>query len=128
MCRMKNKFFQELYLDRKQKLKLVELLLIVGSLMTAFQLPTDLRWMFPIFALFSILYHISIESKKEQVLSMSAVMISISFTGIITYNLGIGIWALTPQIGILYVSTALVIMAYYLFFAYLIYTALAKNK
>ena len=80
-------------LNVKEKSKLIEILLIVGALLTAFQLPINLIWIFMLFVILAIVYFILIQHhhKESIVLNLIAFFTSLCFSGIVVYHLGFSI-------------------------------------
>ena len=119
---------ERLYLERERKIKLIEILLIVGSFLAAFQLPTNMIWIFMIFILFALVYYILIQSgakESDAVVRMSAILISFPFIAIVTYNLGVSLVKTFPEISLI---TMLLVAIYYVVFGMLLTLALTKTK
>ena len=73
-------------LDVSQRTKLIEILLIVGSIVAAFKIPTSMIWVFMLFVLFSVLYYILLIQKEKDfssLLSFISAFVSASFVGIV---------------------------------------------
>jgi len=85
-------------LDKSQKTKLIEILLIVGSIVAAFKIPASLIWIFMLFVLCSILYYIVIQKEGENIsfISIISAFISGSFVGIIIYNFAVSLMGMYP--------------------------------
>jgi len=127
----KEAFFLEEY---EQKAKLIELLIIIGTLIFAFKIPEELNFPFLIFLSFSILYFIVIQKKEDAIqeyvtqINVLAVIVSASFSGILAYSMGVAgtnnISILSLKIG----SFVVMYVVYSLFFTAIIWSALsAKN-
>ncbi|MCX6667934.1 MAG: hypothetical protein NTV74_06860 [Euryarchaeota archaeon] len=116
-------------LTNKQKSNLIEVLLIVGSILSALQLPKNLIWIFMLFVISSIVYFILIQKEiKGYKLSdyLLVVFVSLCFSGIVSYELGfsIGIMLSSQYIIITYFVT----IVYYLLLAWIVYMALRMGK
>ena len=82
-----------------QKLKFIEILLIVGAIISAFQLPLEMIWIFMLFVLFSLLYYIYLqrEDKSIRVFNFFAVFVATYFSGIFTYLFSVSLLTVTIQ-------------------------------
>ena len=116
----------------RQRTKLIEILLIVGSIVAAFKIPTRMVWLFMFFALFAILYYILIQKENDfsPLLSLSSLLVSASFVGIVIFNMAsslISTYLKDIVITFRFVLGAIlgfVLCIYYVFFTYVIYRAL----
>jgi hypothetical protein len=121
----------DIHLDKDKKIKLIELLLIVGAILAAFNLPPQHILLFMLFVLFSIWYYIEVQTGNETglILTIIAAFVATSFVGIITYNIVIclidSIYNVSNLISIIFVL--IISIVYYLFFSYLIFIALTRN-
>ena len=84
-------------LDTSQRTKLIEILLIVGSIVAAFKMPTKMIWLFMLFFLCSILYYIIIQKETGDTtptpfLAVISIVISASFVGIIVFNFALSLF------------------------------------
>lgn len=116
------KLLNRFNLDIEGQKKLIELLLIVGSILVALKLPDSMIWIFMIFVLTAIYYFISIkkDSKPDRLLSL---IVSCTFSGIVTallfMNINVPIFFLYPKI--------ILFTIYYVFFTIIIWIALIKR-
>ncbi len=113
------------YLNVNQKMKLIEILLIVGSILAAFKIPSDMIWLFMIFILFSILYYIHIQQKKVGHLELTSIFVSASFVGIITYNFAVSVITAAPNYFDFWIIVTLI---YYFLFTGLLYRVLTNKR
>jgi len=107
-------------LDIKEKSKLIEILLIVGALLVALQLPKILIWIFMLFVIFAIVYFISIQHhhKESIILNIIAFFTSLCFSGIVAYLLAFSVgmasenrYGIFPQIvALVYILTLTAIL------------------
>ena len=105
-----------------QRTKLIEILLIVGSIIVAFKIPTSMIWLFMFFVLFSIVYYIlNLQEEKGPIMGTLSVAISAFFVGIISYNLGISLITGNPEYALIYEVLTII---YYFLFTFIIYKAL----
>ena len=72
-----------------RRMQLIEILLIVGSIMAAFNKSPIIIALFMLFVLFSILYYIFVQKEKENFsyIGITSTIVSSSFVVIIIYNL-----------------------------------------
>ena len=109
-------------LDTEGQLKLIEILLIVGSILVALKLPDSMIWIFMLFVLMAIFYYITIkkDSKPNRLIPF---FVSCTFSGIVTtilfLNMNIPIFFLYPKI--------ILFTIYYVFFTIIIWIALIKR-
>lgn len=135
------------YLDNPEdKKRLIELLLIVGSLVVAFKTPDDLigrsiaikgstiTWSFMVFALFSILYFILIQAKikdhvkKIELINKSSFVVSIFFSVIMASILAL---STAKDITIQLIEAGaylLIFFIYWLTFTFILWAALREKK
>lgn len=131
-----NDIFKAVTLEDNQKLPLIELLLVIGSLLAGFNLEKSWIWMYPLFALFSILYFIIIqkpiqnENQKHAILFVSFI-IAVFFSGLLTGNIFLSIpkaQNLSPCLGWLYaILILLVFWLYFIFLTLILLVALKKD-
>src|SRR3989344_3732728 len=78
-----------IYLDTNQKLKLIEILLIVGSILVAFN-PTTLSILFPLFLVFAITHYIGLQAKIKSIITSYILsgLIAFCFVGSLSSLLG----------------------------------------
>lgn len=116
-----------LCLTTEQKKKLIEILLLVGAILAAFNLPAGMIWIFMLFAIFSVIYYILLSNGKIQKPEFKSagyifsIIIATAFAGVVTYTLAINAVKGSPKYGILMLFMAAV---YYIAFAYCIHKAL----
>lgn len=134
----KTKF--QFQLDISQRTKLIEILLIVGSIVAAFKIPTKMLWLFMLFVLLSILYYILIQKEKDfsNLLDVTSIFVSASFVGIVIYNFAISLismledfvitFGFAPGVVVLGVVLGVLISIYYVFFTFIIYKALRPSN
>ncbi len=123
--------FKGIYLDKKGKEKLIEILLIIGSILAAFgypEFPVDLVWIFMLFLLMSISYYIFLQSPKKnpKLMLFISAFISLMFSSIIVYNIATSL-ILSNKLNLnpgLIMVIAVVSVIYYLIFSFLITAAL----
>lgn len=110
-------------LDDKYKSRLIEILLIIGGILGAFQLGAIMLPFFIIFLISSVLYYISIHSQngKKRFYWSSSTFVSLTFSGVVSSILGT---ALVEFYGT-YIAYIISII-YYGFFAFILYLALYK--
>ncbi len=84
---------------KAQKIKLIEILLIVGSLIAAFKLPTNMVWVFMLFAICSIIYYIFIQTpiRKHSIMMPLSACVSFTFVAIVTSHLIVSLIESSPQ-------------------------------
>ena len=115
-------------LKRDQKVNLLEMLLIVGSIIAAFQLPSSMIWMFMFFAFMAILYYISLqagENLRTTYMKSVSILTSASFVGVLSFQFGVSVINTFPN----YVIPFLILtFIYYVVFTGIIYEALTKEK
>ena len=120
--------FENINLEKKQKIKLIELLLLVGSILVAFKSQPDaLGWVFMFFIFFSIVYYIFIQKdifKPNIIANLIPIMIAVTFSTILNVNLfvsfGKEIISLSPTF------MAILYTGYYLVLSFIISAALMK--
>ena len=114
-------------LDDSRKEKLVEVLLVMGSILAAFTLPQSLIWMFMIFILMSILYLIFFKEpnmKGSNLFLVISAFVSFTFIGIVVYNFGVSLINSYPQFAYIYLILTIL---YYVIFGAILTAALYKN-
>jgi hypothetical protein len=115
-------------LDDSRKEKLIEILLITGSILTALNLPSEMIFIFTLFLFMSILYYISFRDKRIKnsiyIQAISAV-VSYSFIGVLASIFGISLIRSSPQLADM---SIIITIAYYVFFGALLTTVLSKSK
>ncbi len=77
-----------IYLTNAKKERLIEFLLIVGSIVATLNLPARMHWVFMLFITGSVLYYVLLQVPKISLHSMIliSVIISFSFTYILMHN------------------------------------------
>ena len=113
-------------LDTSQRTKLIEILLIVGSIVAAFKMPTKMIWLFMLFFLCSILYYIIIQKETGDTtpppfLAVISIVISASFVGIIVFNFALSLFEALSGFSLVIVALTII---YYIVFTIIIYKAL----
>ena len=113
-------------LDTSQRTKLIEILLIVGSIVAAFKMPTKMIWLFMLFSLCSILYYIIIQKETGDTtptpfLAVISIVISASFVGIIVFNFALSLFEALSGFSLVIVALTII---YYIVFTIIIYKAL----
>lgn len=78
-------FTEDLKLDNKQKVKLIELLLLISSILVAFKLPSDLIPLFMMFVLFSIVYWIILQKDTIRTVNSVSTMVKHIFPSMISF-------------------------------------------
>ncbi len=115
-------------LDDSRKEKLIEILLITGSILTALNLPSDMIAIFTLFLFAAILYYISFRDKRVKnsayIYAVSAV-VSYSFIGVLTSIFGINLIRSSPQLADLSIVMTIV---YYFIFGAILTAVLSKGK
>lgn len=121
--------------SKEQKMQLVELLLLVGTLSATFNLMKEWIWFYMLFALTSIVYFIVIQklnrgNKEKTITSWLSFFIAVLFSGLISGNFFISLpkpvlstSLLLSYSIVLYIMFAL----YYIVFMLLIWAALKEN-
>ena len=115
-------------LNERDKSSLIEILLIVGTLLSALSLPLNLIWIFVFFIICAILYFIFLKSKERDdiLINWMALFSSLFFSGIISYELGFG---LALVFGSKYLILAQIMaIVYYLFLSFVLFKALGMNN
>ncbi len=119
-------------LKQPEKLKLIEMLLIVGSIITAFKAqPDNMATIFMLFLMGSIIYYIYIQSATLQsnsaynhFINLIPLFIAAAFSTILNVNLFmsiyINVFSEFPKI------TTVLYILYYVTFSFIIYAALAN--
>lgn len=134
---LENKFKGVILESETQKIQLVQLLLLIGTLLAAFNLVKDWVWMYPFFALFSIIYFIVIQKPihskgQKDAISIISFVIATFFSGLLNGNLFISIPKASissPIIILLYVLAILVLfILYFIFFTFILWFALKKDQ
>ena len=115
-------------LKQPEKLKLIELLLIVGSILIAFKAqPYNITIIFMIYLVASIIYYIFIQSLtlelnggKNYLFNLIPLFIAVIFSTILNVNIFLNTFSQFPTF-----STILYIL-YFIMFSFIIYAALAN--
>lgn len=125
----------KLNLVDEDKLKLIEILLIVGSILVAFKfLPDSMVWIFLLFVVVAIALFIKLKkgSKKNFYYNLNVAIASMCFSGTLSfelaYSLGIAINSIPGAIQItdtVFLAQIIAIL-YYVLIAYILYSALKK--
>ena len=99
-------------LNDNDKASLIEILLIVGTLLTALELPLDVIWIFMLFVICSLVYFVSIKSKEKDksLINLMALLSSLLFSAIVGYELGFGFGVI---VGVKYVIFAQILFILY---------------
>jgi len=101
---------------------------MVGTLLSALQLPINMIWIFILFVICAIIYFILIQKELEASIGINIIVASISlcFSGIIASELGI---YLGLVVGYQYiVITMIVVIFYYLILSWILFRALKIGK
>jgi cytochrome bd-type quinol oxidase subunit 2 len=123
-----------------QKTKLIEILLIVGSLIVAFKTPevlaskyiglkdTAVTMIFIFFALFSITYYILIQKEinetTKKIINLTSFLVAVSFSAIPSSMLAISMVKNISSFSMALISYFLVVVVYLGFFTTVIWAAL----
>lgn len=127
--------FKRLNLERnEQKLQLIELLLLIGTLYSAFNLEKDWIWLYISFTLASVFYFIIIQKtyhSKEELkrVSFVSLLIATLFSALLSGNLFISLpkATLSPSLSLVYAIIILILfVGYYIFFLMVLWVALKK--
>lgn len=126
--------------DIAQKTKLIEILLIVGSLIVAFKNPeslyskyigmkdTAVTMIFIFFALFSITYYILVQNevneKTKKIINITSFFVAVSFSAIPSSILAISMVKNISSFSTALLSYFLVVVVYLAFFSTVIWAAL----
>lgn len=112
-------------LTDKQKLKFVEILLIVGSILSAFNLPLEMVWVFMLFILFSLLYYVYLQRNDKNVKTFNyfAIFVSGYFSGVYTYLFSVSLLTVTIHY---YPYTVSIPILYYSVLTWTFYKVLSK--
>ena len=132
---LENKFKGVTLESEAQKIRLIELLLLIGTLLAAFNLVKDWIWMYLVFALFSIIYFIIIQKPnrskgQKDAISAISLIVAVFFSGILTGTLFISIpKAILPYFIVWYYVIAIILLflSYYIVFTLILWTALKKD-
>ena len=115
----------KVYLDTNKKLNLIEILLIVGSILVAFN-PSTLSILFPLFLVFAITYYIGLQAKIKSTITSYVLsgLIAFCFVGSLSSLLGKSIEESfgNPTISLI------IKWLYYILLFVLIFLALTKKK
>ena len=114
------------YLTPTQKIKLIEILLIVGAILAGFKLTDRLFYFFMLFVLVSIVYFIQIQGKIRNKISLFIFsgLISFSFVGIVSYNFFIALYNNTVNDGF----TIFLYLVYFVLFSIILFFTLYNEK
>ena len=114
-------------LKQPEKLKLIEMLLIVGSIITAFKAqPDNMATIFMLFLMCSIIYYIYIQRNcaYDHFINLIPLFIAAAFSTLLNINLFMSIctnaFSDFPKI------TTVLYILYYVTFSFIIYAALAN--
>ena len=112
-------------LTDQQKLKFIEILLIVGAILSAFNLPIEMVWIFMLFILVSLLYYLYLqrEDKNIRTFNMFAEFVALFFSGIFTYLFGVSVMTVTINY---YPYTISIPIIYYIALTWVFYKVLSK--
>jgi hypothetical protein len=118
----------------KQKQHLAEVLLLVGTLLAVFELPSTLVWIFMFFVIFSVMYitysmvSSQLDRKDARIVDFFALISSLTFSGVVTFHFavsfGISISSLPHSIDI----TLIIFFGYFAVLSYVLYRALAVGR
>lgn len=113
-------------LDTEGQKKLIEILLIIGSIIVALKLPDNMIWIFMLFVLSSILYFIIIQ-KNSQFNRLIPLAVSCTFTGIVTVVLFMNLNL--PNFATIFFQYLKLLLfgIYYLIFTLIIWLALIRK-
>ena len=123
---------ENLNLEKKQKTKLIELLLLVGSILVAFKSqPEALGWIFMFFIFSSIVYYIFIQKddfKPNIRNNLIPLMIAVTFSTILNANLFLSLGKSVVSLSLTFITFLYVVLyaVYYLFLSFVIWAALVK--
>lgn len=116
-------------LENSRKEKLIQILLLIGSIMVAFKgIPEDLKWAFILFLLTSIFYFIFLKEpkfKKGHLKFLLCLFISFLFVMVVTYNLGRSLIISYSNFSEIY---SIFTIVYYLVFGGILTIALYKSE
>jgi len=133
---LENKFKGATLERDDQRLQLIQLLLLIGALLAAFNLVKDWIWLYSFFALFSIIYFIIIQKPihsegQKHSISLVSFIIALFFSGVLTGNIFISIpkaLILSPFWAWLYaLVTLLFFVLYFITFTLILWIALKKD-
>jgi hypothetical protein len=116
------RLLEKFNLDIEGQKKLIEILLIIGSIIVALKLPDSMIWIFMLFVLMAILYYITAKnnSKPDRLLPLA---VSCTFTGIVTTILFMNV---NTPIFLLYIKL-IMFAIYYVVFTLIIWVALIRR-
>lgn len=124
-------------LKDEDKIKLLELLLIIGSILVAFKfLPDNMVWIFLLFVVSAIALFIKLTqgSKKNKYYNGCVAFASFCFSGTLVFELAYSVGATIGSIpGILQITDTILIariiaVVYYFLIAFILYSALKWKK
>ncbi len=124
------------YLEKnEQKLQLIELLLLIGTLYSAFNLEKGWIWLYVLFTLVSVLYFITIQKtyhSKTQLkyISLISFLVAILFSALLSGNLFICLprAELSPSLSLVYAIIILILfIIYYICISMILWIALKKK-
>lgn len=116
-----------MYLEKQYKIKLIEILLIIGTIFAAFNLSPTLQLLLMYFVVVALLYYIMITSgvkETDRLLRASAIATSCFFAGILSSNIGLGMIRSNSSD----VFALLMTILYYVIIVPVLYIALTKSK
>jgi len=124
-------------LEDPDKIKLIELLLVVDTILVAFKfLPDNFVWIFILFVVMAIVLFIKLKkgTEKNRYYNLNVAVASLFFSGTLSYelgySLGVAIHSATSIIPEIYEIRAaqILAMAYYITISYILYLALRNEK
>ncbi len=123
------KKFPKFKLGQDQKMKLIELLLIIGSILSMFTIPKELIYIFMLFLIFCIFLYVLSNSKKlrdkDKVLNIFNFLIAITFSGLIVQALISSVLSnLKISVTLIYSVVLILTVTYYLGLVFIIYKGL----
>lgn len=122
-------FFKDINLDNKQKIKLIELMLLISSILTAFKLPDNLIEAFMLFLLFSIFYWIILQKDVIRTINSISTVLKYLLPPIISFFFVFILFSvkfINPSASITTISDILFIIYYIAFFS-VIWIALSPD-
>jgi len=119
------------YLERNEKKKLIEIMLIIAPLMAALEVTPTITWMLVVFVLMSLLYYLIINDKRlptdSNLTQLITILLSVCFVGTLSFNLAIGLLK-TPKSIIDVYAAIVMVPVIYIGFVYFIQKALTTTK
>jgi hypothetical protein len=117
------------------KIKLIEILLIVGSILVAFKfLPDNMVWIFLLFVVLAIALFIKLKegSEKNKYYNLNVAFASMCFSGTLSFELAYSLGLVVKMGNPPYIDPVLVAqiiaILYYVLIAFILYSALKWKK